>query len=86
MIGAGIVGVSAAVWLQREGHDVVLVDRGEPGEGTSYGNGGVLASCGIVPVTVPGLLGKAPRLFRGAVAEIAPEPGRKPRKMPPFHE
>ena len=63
VIGAGIVGVSAAVWLQREGHDVTLVDRGEPGEGTSYGNGGVLASCGIVPVTVPGLLGKAPRML-----------------------
>jgi D-amino-acid dehydrogenase len=63
VIGAGIVGVSTAIWLQREGHDVTLIDRGEPGEGTSYGNGGVLASCSIVPVTVPGLLGKAPRML-----------------------
>lgn len=63
VIGAGIVGVSTAIWLQRDGHDVVLVDRGEPGEGTSYGNGGVLASCSIVPVTVPGLLRKAPRML-----------------------
>src|SRR5690606_13631788 len=63
VIGAGIVGVSAAVWLQREGFDVILIDRGEPGEGTSYGNGGVLASCSIVPVTVPGLLGQAPRML-----------------------
>lgn len=63
LIGAGIVGVSAAVWLQREGHEVVLIDRGEPGEGTSYGNGGVLASCSIVPVTVPGLMRKAPRML-----------------------
>jgi D-amino-acid dehydrogenase len=63
VIGAGIVGVSAAIWLQRDGHDVILVDRGEPGDGTSYGNGGVLASCSIVPVTVPGLLRKAPRML-----------------------
>jgi len=63
VIGAGIVGVSAAVWLQRDGHDVVLIDRGDPGEGTSYGNGGVLASCSIVPVTVPGLMRKAPRML-----------------------
>jgi D-amino-acid dehydrogenase len=63
VIGAGIVGVSAAIWLQREGHDVILIDRAQPGEGASYGNGGVLASCSIVPVTVPGLLRKAPRML-----------------------
>lgn len=63
IIGAGIVGVSAAIWLQRAGHDVILVDRAGPGEGTSYGNGGVLASAAIVPVTVPGLLAKAPGML-----------------------
>ncbi|WP_170759808.1 NAD(P)/FAD-dependent oxidoreductase [Ruegeria lacuscaerulensis] len=63
IIGAGIVGVSAAIWLQRDGHDVILIDKAGPGEGTSHGNGGVLASCSIVPVTVPGLLNKAPKML-----------------------
>ena len=63
VIGAGIVGVSTAIWLQREGRDVILIDRSGPGEGTSYGNGGVLASCSIVPVTVPGLIRKAPAML-----------------------
>ncbi len=63
VIGAGIVGVSAALWLQRDGHDVILIDRSEPGEGASYGNGGVLASCSIVPVTAPGLIKKAPKML-----------------------
>ena len=63
VIGAGIVGVSTALWLVRDGHRVTLIDRSEPGEGTSYGNGGVLASCSIVPVTVPGLVRKAPRML-----------------------
>jgi len=63
VVGAGIVGVSTAIWLQRDGHDVILIDRGEPGDGTSYGNGGVLASASIVPVTVPGLIAKAPRML-----------------------
>ncbi len=63
VIGAGIVGVSTAIWLQRAGHDVILIDKVGPGEGTSFGNGGVLASCSIVPVTVPGLLFKAPRML-----------------------
>lgn len=63
VIGAGIVGVSTAIWLAREGVHVTLVDRAEPGEGTSFGNGGVLASCSVVPVTVPGLIGKAPGML-----------------------
>ncbi len=63
IVGAGIVGVSAAIWLRRDGHDVVLIDKAGPGEGTSYGNGGVLASCSIVPVTTPGLIRKAPRML-----------------------
>lgn len=63
IVGAGIVGVSTALWLQRDGHDVTLIDRLGPGEGTSHGNGGVLASCSIVPVTVPGLIWKAPKML-----------------------
>ncbi|MGB5560051.1 MAG: FAD-binding oxidoreductase [Paracoccaceae bacterium] len=63
IIGAGIVGVSTAIWLQRDGHDVILIDGKGVAEGTSHGNGGVLASCSIVPVTVPGLLKKAPRML-----------------------
>lgn len=63
IIGAGIVGVSTAIWLQRDGHDVTLIDRSGPGSGASHGNGGVLAACSIIPVTVPGLIAKAPRML-----------------------
>jgi len=63
VIGAGIVGVSTAIWLQRKGVDVTLLDRQGPASGTSYGNAGVLASASVVPVTVPGLIGKAPKML-----------------------
>lgn len=63
VIGAGIVGVSTAIWLQRDGHDVILIDKAGPGEGTSHGNGGVLASCSVMPVPGPGLWTKAPRML-----------------------
>ncbi|MEL6519505.1 MAG: FAD-dependent oxidoreductase [Pseudomonadota bacterium] len=63
VIGAGIVGVSAALWLQRVGCEVTVIDRNGPASGTSYGNGGVLASCAVVPVTVPGLIGKSPKML-----------------------
>ncbi len=60
VIGAGIVGVSAAIWLQRAGAKVTIIDRAGPGTGTSHGNAGVLAASGVAPVTGPGLLRKAP--------------------------
>ncbi|CAN0602470.1 unnamed protein product, partial [Ectocarpus sp. 12 AP-2014] len=63
IIGAGIVGVSTAIWCLRDGHDVILIDKKGPAEGTSFGNGGVLASCAVVPVTVPGILRKAPKML-----------------------
>lgn len=63
VVGAGIVGVSTAIWLQRDGYSVTLIDRLGPGEGTSHGNAGVLASNSIVPVTTPGLWKKAPGML-----------------------
>ncbi len=63
IIGAGIVGVSCAIWLQRAGHEVVVIDRLGIGEGTSFGNAGVLAAISVVPVPVPGLLKKVPGML-----------------------
>ena len=62
--GAGIVGVSAGIWLRRlSGAEVTIVDRAPPGEGTSHGNAGVIAACSVAPVTAPGLVTKAPRML-----------------------
>ncbi len=65
VVGAGIVGVSTALHLQRLGADVVLVDRQDPGssDAASYGNGGVLARCAVVPVPTPGIMLKAPSML-----------------------
>lgn len=60
VVGAGIAGTSSAIWLRRAGLDVTLIDKSAAGQGASFGNGGILARCSIVPVTTPGLLRKAP--------------------------
>lgn len=65
VIGGGIVGVSSAEWLRRDGHDVTLVDPldpGEPGQ-TSYGNAGIIARAAVVPVSVPGLWKSVPKML-----------------------
>jgi D-amino-acid dehydrogenase len=82
VIGAGIVGVSTAIWLQREGHDVILIDRTGPAEGASYGNGGVLAAAAVVPVTVPGLLGRAPRMLLDPNQPLFMKWGHLPKLAP----
>ncbi|MCT4609896.1 MAG: FAD-dependent oxidoreductase [Pelagimonas sp.] len=65
IVGGGIVGVSSAIWLRRAGIAVTVVERNAIGgrDATSYGNAGVLASCGVAPVTYPGMIPKAPKLL-----------------------
>lgn len=53
VLGAGIVGVSAALHLQQRGRSVVLIDRRGPGEETSYGNAGIIQREGVVPYPFP---------------------------------
>ncbi|MGO4910003.1 NAD(P)/FAD-dependent oxidoreductase [Pseudorhodobacter sp. W20_MBD10_FR17] len=65
VVGAGIIGVSAALWLARGGANVTVVDREIPGseKSTSFGNAGVLAACSVAPVTAPGMILKSPRML-----------------------
>src|SRR5690606_5405119 len=60
VIGAGIVGVSSAAFLQREGFDVTIVDKLDPGFGTSFGNAGSVSPSAILPVAMPGMMKKLP--------------------------
>jgi D-amino-acid dehydrogenase len=55
IVGAGIVGVSAAYELARRGHAVTVVDKGEVGSGASFGNAGIIA-VGHPPLPRPGLV------------------------------
>lgn len=80
--GAGIVGVSTALWLQRAGHHVVLVDRQGPASGTSHGNAGVLAAAAITPVTMPGLLKKAPFMLLDKTSPLFVKFSYLPRLLP----
>jgi len=61
VLGAGIVGVSAAYASRQRGLSVALVDRREPGSETSYGNAGILSSGSIFPLNQPSLFGNLPK-------------------------
>ncbi len=60
IIGAGIIGMSTAAFLQRAGHQVTVVDRVGPGEGCSFGNAGGVAFAEIMPTIHPRIFRKLP--------------------------
>ena len=55
VIGAGMVGVCAASWLQRDGHSVFLIEASLPGHGASFGNAGCFNGSSVTPVAMPGV-------------------------------
>src|SRR5262245_63081266 len=64
VLGAGIVGTSIALHLAKRGLSFALVDRRGPGEGTSYGNAGVIEGNTLLPHPFPARMGA---LFRVAL-------------------
>lgn len=82
IIGAGIVGVSTALWLIRAGHKVILIDKTGPAAAASFGNAGLLACAAIVPVTTPGLIFKAPKMLLDPAEPLFVKWRHLPRLMP----
>ncbi|MCH7487233.1 MAG: FAD-binding oxidoreductase [Proteobacteria bacterium] len=63
VVGAGIVGTCCALYLQRAGMAVTLIDRDGPGEGCSSGNAGNLGNGACVPSSLPGTVPKVPAML-----------------------
>lgn len=71
VIGAGIVGICTALHLLRDGHKVTVIDRGGPGEGTSFGNGAIIGEESVVPIAMPGILRKVPGMLLDPLGPLA---------------
>lgn len=61
VVGAGVIGLSAALMAQARGFSVTVVDREGPAAGASAGNAGAFAFTDILPLASPGILRKAPK-------------------------
>lgn len=70
VLGAGIVGVSAALHLQARGRRVALIDRRAPGEETSFGNAGLIERSSVVPYGFPRDLGTLLRYARNRSTDL----------------
>ena len=86
IVGAGITGVASALWLQRAGWQVELIDRVAPGDPlqSSYGNAGLLARGSILPNAEPGTLWKVPGMLLNGDSPLFLRWRYLPRLLPWF--
>ena len=74
IIGAGVIGLSAAIAAQARGLSVVVVDREGPAAGASAGNAGAFAFTDILPLASPGILKKAPKWLLDPLGPLSVPP------------
>ncbi len=82
VVGAGIVGISCARSLQREGAAVTVIDPLAPGRGTSFGNAGGIAVTEVAPQALPGIMRRVPRWLMDPLGPLAIRWSYLPRLAP----
>ncbi|MDN3642760.1 FAD-dependent oxidoreductase [Lutimonas halocynthiae] len=58
IIGGGVIGLCTAYYLQREGHQVTVIDQSSMDQGASYVNAGYISPSHIIPLSAPGVVRK----------------------------
>lgn len=84
VIGGGIVGVCCALYLQKEGHQVWLIDPALPGDSTAKWSCGQMAVSEIIPLSKPGILKRIPGWLMDQTGPLALRPAAVPAMLPWF--
>lgn len=58
IVGGGIIGLSTAYYLQKAGHEVIVIERGDISDGCSFGNMGYISPSHFIPLASPGIIGE----------------------------
>jgi D-amino-acid dehydrogenase len=82
VIGAGFVGLSAAYWLVRDGHQVTLYDPAGAAGGASFGNAGTFANYACIPVNNPTVFRDLPHYLLSAESPLRLRWGYLPQLAP----
>jgi D-amino-acid dehydrogenase len=82
VVGAGIVGICTALYLQAAGRRVTLIGDQPPGEGTSSGNAGIISTGSVHPEAMPGLWRAIPDMVLSRRAPVALRPSYAMRFAP----
>ena len=85
IVGAGIQGISNALFLQKKGFKVTIFDRDEPGSpAASYGNAGHFSPYASVPINRPDVLTDVPAMLLSSTGPLALKWNYVPKMIPWF--
>jgi len=85
IVGAGIQGISNALFLQKKGFKVSIFDRDEPGSpAASYGNAGHFSPYASVPINRPDVLTDVPAMLLSSTGPLALKWNYVPKMIPWF--
>lgn len=84
VIGAGIIGVTCALQLARQGQRVVVIDKQPPGHGASFGNAGHLATEQVFPIADASILKRLPAMLMDPMGPLRLDWKYMPRAVPWF--
>jgi D-amino-acid dehydrogenase len=82
VLGAGVVGLSTALYLRRANVPVTVIDPLPPASGTSFGNAGLISAGTVVPIALPGMLRKVPGWLTDPTGPLVVRPSYAPRALP----
>ncbi|MBC6442399.1 MAG: FAD-dependent oxidoreductase [Rhodobacteraceae bacterium] len=82
VIGGGVVGISCALGLLEDGHDVTVLDPGPIGAGASAASCGCIAVGEIIPLSQPGIMRKVPGWLLNPEGPLAIRPGTALQMLP----
>ncbi len=82
IIGAGIIGLSTAISLQRAGYKVTLIDKEDPGMGASFGNAGLFADYARLPFSRFAMMCKMPGMLLDSSSPLSMQGSYIPSLMP----
>ena len=85
IVGAGIQGISNALFLQKKGFNVTIFDRDAPGSpAASYGNAGHFSPYASVPINRPDILPDVPAMLLSSTGPLALKWNYVPKMIPWF--
>lgn len=82
VIGAGVVGLSTALNLQRRGFDTTIIDPLPAGSSASYGNAAMISVAATTPVSMPGMLRNLPKWLLDPEGPLFVNPHYFPKAIP----
>ena len=58
IVGGGVIGLCCAYYLQKQGYEIKIIDKGDITQGTSFGNAGYISPSHFIPLASPGIVAK----------------------------